>query len=233
MAAQARFAPAPHRRALIGKIKVAVKELGYDDDTYRGALQLVTGQISAADCSEAELTAMVEHLRAHGFRPRPRAMTGKGPGARPAADHAAARKARALWISLYHLGVVENPKEKALEAFACRQLKVEAFQWADQSRCYKLIEALKAMAERAGWLQTGLAGIPASSRVRALKLRLCDAILDKLKSSGAAGAEWTLPHAAFALCGMDMREGGVHAATVEDLDICARALGNKLRGARP
>ena len=58
-----------------------------------------------------------------------------------------------MWISLYNLGAVRNPSEEALEAFATRQLRVERLQWANQSHCYKLIEALKAMAERAGWHQ--------------------------------------------------------------------------------
>lgn len=227
MAANAKFAADPRRRALIGKIKVAVKELGYDDDTYRGALHLVTGHMSAANCSDGELTRMVEHLRTKGFRPKP-----KKAGVRPAADHAPARKARALWISLYHLGAIDNPKEQALEAFACRQLKVEAFQWADQGRCYKLIEALKAMAERHGWVQGDmLPTLAAPGRLRLLKRRLCDAILVKLKENGAAGADWNVERAAFSLCGIDH---GLHVIewSVEQLDECARSLGQKLRGAK-
>ena len=34
-----------------------------------------------------------------------------------------ARKARALWISLYHLGAVHNPSEEALEAMARNEVQ--------------------------------------------------------------------------------------------------------------
>ncbi|MFX8708345.1 regulatory protein GemA, partial [Acinetobacter baumannii] len=71
--------------------------------------------------------------------------------------HPMARKARALWISLHKLGVVHNPSEQALEAFAKRQLGCEKLVWARQSDAYRLIEALKSMAERAGWRQHNIA----------------------------------------------------------------------------
>ena len=81
-------------------------------------------------------------MKAIGFRP-PLPRAGK-----KAATHPMARKARALWISLHHLGVVQNPAEEALEAFARRQLKCERLSWANQRDAHKLIEALKAMAQR-------------------------------------------------------------------------------------
>ena len=55
MTAQARFAPDPRRRAMIGKVKIAQKELGLDEDTYRALLSRVVGRSSAADCTEAQL----------------------------------------------------------------------------------------------------------------------------------------------------------------------------------
>lgn len=148
-AAAARFAPDPHRRMLIAKVHVARKELGLDEDTYRGALVLVTGdksKDSAKKCTEHELVAVLDHFKLRGFTAKPR------PGV---ANHKVAAKARALWISLAQLGAVKNRSDQALEAFAARQLGCERFQWARQSDGYRLIEALKAMAERAGWPQRG------------------------------------------------------------------------------
>jgi hypothetical protein len=87
------------------------------------------------------------------------------------ADHQAAKKARALWLSLWNLGEIRDPSETALEAFARRQLKVERLQWADQGQTYKLIEALKAMAERAGWPQQ-LDVTHAGQEIEVLKRRL-------------------------------------------------------------
>lgn len=136
-----------HRRSLIAKVHVARKELGLDEETYRGVLAEVTGKTSAGDCDDHQLVAVLNHFKLRGFQVRTRA-----------ADHPSARKARALWISLHQLGVVHNPSEKALEAFAARQLGCERMQWARQSDCFRLIEALKAMAERAGWPQRGANG---------------------------------------------------------------------------
>jgi phage gp16-like protein len=133
------------RRAAIAKVKIAQKELGLDDDTYRDVLEAVTGKRSAADCTDAQLARVLEHFASKGFKAK---SSTKG-----AADHPAAKKARALWISLHQLGAVRDPSERALEAFARRQLGCARLQWADQGLTYKLIEALKAMAERSGWSQ--------------------------------------------------------------------------------
>jgi hypothetical protein len=81
---------------------------------------------------------MIEQMKRQGFTPKKAASS--------AADHPFAAKARALWISLYHLGAIDNPSEQGLEAFARRQLQCMKMQWANQAQAYKLIEALKAIA---------------------------------------------------------------------------------------
>ena len=58
------------RRALIAKIKIAQKELGLDDGTYRAVLERVTGKRSCTECSIPELERVVEDLRQHGFTPK-------------------------------------------------------------------------------------------------------------------------------------------------------------------
>lgn len=227
LAKKAQFAPNPHRRAMVAKVHIAAKDLSLDEDTYQSVLYQVTGHMSAADCSEAELAAVIEHFRARGWQPKAKP---KKRGRRAAADHLPARKARALWISLYNLGAIDNSSEQALEAFARRQLKVAALQWADQAICYKLIEALKAMAERHGWAQGGFApGSDASRKLRVLKIRLCDAILAKLKDEALAIPEWRLEDAAWRLCGIEQGEAGVAGWDIQKLDAVAWALGRKLR----
>lgn len=238
MSAAAKFDGATaHRRSLIGKVHVAKSQLGLDDDTYRQILFDVSGRTSAADCSESHLVAVLKHFEARGFKPKIAASTGgrrAGKTASRAADHPSARKTRALWISLHHLCAIDNPSEKALEAFARRQLKVEQLQWADQALCYKLVEALKAIAERHGWSQ-GFSGVQAkwdsAAKVRALKIRLCEAILAKLNAQGLAAADWSLTTAAFRLCGIEAGAHDIFSMSVEDLDLCARSLGAKLRAA--
>ncbi|PZR32272.1 regulatory protein GemA, partial [Caulobacter segnis] len=137
-----------------------------------------------------ELENLVAHFRAQGFVPkaiaggRQQSAVQRGPRR---ADHPVAKKARAMWISLHQLGVVENASEKALETFAKRQLGVERMQWMDQGLGFKLVEALKAMAEREGWSQD-LAGIEKKQHVRILKVRLAWAQAKRLGERFSAAA---------------------------------------------
>lgn len=185
---------AQHRRSMIAKINVGRQQLGMVEDDYRQLLFDATGRTSLKDCSEAQLARMVEALTGKGFKPIPKS------GGKPAAQHPMARKARALWISLYHLGVVHNPAEPALEAFATRQLKCERLVWARQSDAGKLIEALKDMAVRHGWAQADHKGRPLEPR--GLQESLCNAILARLKTAEAIPADWSLDVAAWKLCGI-------------------------------
>lgn len=159
MTAARQFKSENSRRAMLAKIHLAKKDLRLDDDTYRDILERITGRRSSAECTAGELDDLVRHFKLQGFKPKVVA-GGKAeavaPRARPRqADHPSAKKARALWLSLAELGVVRERSEAALEAMARRQLGVEKLQWADQGQVFKLIEALKKMAERAGWSQAG------------------------------------------------------------------------------
>jgi phage gp16-like protein len=161
-------------RPAIAKIKIAVKDLGIADDDYRLMLERLTGETSSTRCSDAQLGLVLDELKRKGWRPRPAAVARRGSKPR-AADHPLARKARALWISLHQLGEVRDPSEAALEAFARRQLGVTRLQWAVPAESAALIEALKAMADRAGWSQD-LTGVPPAEHVQELRRRLADAL---------------------------------------------------------
>lgn len=152
------------RRAMIGKVKIAQKELQLDDGAYRAMLHRITGETSAADCTVQQLGLVLDEMKAKGWTPKfvsrddkqaPRAKAGMAPTSRRPAQSPMAKKARAMWISLHQLGVVRDPSEAALESFGRRQLGVDRLQWADEGQAFRLIEALKAMAERAGWSQQG------------------------------------------------------------------------------
>lgn len=229
LAAPARFdASAAPRRAMIAKLHVARRDLGLTEDDYRAVLFRVTDRTSAKDCSDDELRDALEEFKRLGFRPLPARLT--APKAPRPADHPAARKARALWISLAQLGAIENPSEAALEAFARRQLGVDRMQWANQALMYKLVEGLKAIAERHGWSQD-LAGIPRERAVKTLKLRLCEALLARLVEKGLADAGWDVGRAAFMLNGF---EGNPSTFwwTIGDLDEVSQGFAAKLRAAR-
>jgi phage gp16-like protein len=168
---------AADRRGMLAKIHLGAKELGLGDDARRDVLERLTGHRSSADCTDAQLHQVLEHFRSLGWKPKlasstPR--TGTAPiSARKSApaDSAVAKKARAMWLSLFNLGVVRSSSEASLEAFGKRQLRVDRLQWADQSQGYRLIEALKAMAERAGWTQD-LTMVKPERHLWALKARL-------------------------------------------------------------
>lgn len=216
----ARFDPSTqHRRAMMAKIAIARKQLDMDEDDYRQGLLDLTGKLSAKDCSDAQLDKVVSWLKAKGFKPLPK----KG-----SAAHPMALKARAMWISLYHLGVVHNPSEPALEAFAKRQLGCDRLAWARQSEAFRLIEALKNMAQRGGWVQHDIATQKPLGPI-ALQAQLCQAILAKLKACGTVPAEWALHDALWRLCGIENVRAG--AWTPEDYGRAAAALGAKLREA--
>lgn len=212
-----------YRRSMIAKINVARHQLNLVEDDYRQMLFDATGEISLRQCSETQLAAMIDLLKSKGFVSVPK-------GGKAGAQHPMARKARAMWISLHQLGVVHNPSEQALEAFAKRQLRCERMQWAKQSEAYRLIEALKAMGEKKGWRQdnrkTGKRYGP-----EALKGSLCHAILKRLKDHGIARMDWGLHDAAWKLCGI--QNGKDHAWTASDYEMLAAAMGRKLREALP
>ena len=212
-----------HRRSMLAKANIAKAQLGMDEDDYRQIIFAESGQFSLKACTDAELSGIIDRFKAKGFIPLP-----KG-GRNKSAQHPMARKARALWISLHQLGVVRNPSENALEAFAKRQLGCDRLVWARQGDAHKLIEALKTMGEHAGWMNRS----PATGKVLSppeLQQHLCEVILAKLKRADAAPVEWSIDDAAWKLCGIDTRatETGY---TAEHYARLAKALGAKLRKA--
>jgi phage gp16-like protein len=207
----------PRRRAMLAKVHVAKKELGLDETLYGDVLFRETGQSSAGNCSDTELVKLLDAFKRMGWQAKP-----KQPRAR-IADHKTARKARALWISLGHLGAIESVSEQALEAFAKRQLGCDKMQWADQSLMFKLIEALKAMALREGWDSTG-------SDLGVVKSRLLIAILAKLKAKGYAADDWDVSEAARRIARFVSSEGhNPRFWNLGDLDNVAAAFGRLLR----
>lgn len=215
------------RNLLLAKVHVAKKQLGLDDDAYEGVLMRVAAVTSAKDCTVPQLRLVVADFERRGFT-----STAKKPGQPRRADHALARKARVMWISLAHLCAVrEEPDaairaDKGLEAFAKRQLKCTRFQWADQNQGEKLVEGLKKWAERHGWDQTQ-GKLTKANYVHALKVRLCFAILAKLRRAGIAAESWTLGEAAFRLCGIGAPDKAIWET--QELEHMAAALGRKLR----
>lgn len=169
--------PSEQRRALLKQVHVARKILALEEDDYRAILERVTRHRSAKSCNDRQLRDVVAEFQRLGFRPTNGARRAIG------TNHTV-RKARALWISLYQLGAIEDASDAALERFGQRQLKVERLQWANEREGFRLIEALKAIAMRHGWDQRVSSRTPARDRVRLLKDRLVGAQLSRLAGAG-------------------------------------------------
>ena len=184
------------RRALLAKVHLGAKDMALKEDARRDLLERITGHRSSADCTDAQLVKVLDEYRRLGWAPSnaPRtAPAAPSKAARKPATSPMAKKARAMWISLHQLGAVRDPSENALEAFGKRQLGVDRLQWADEGQAFRLIEALKAIAERHGWSQD-LGGIKEARQLWTLKARLVNAqlrVLQKpfLRSGGMGEAE--------------------------------------------
>lgn len=155
MPAPARKQKAPtslRRRALLGKVHMAKTQIGLSDDEYRDVLAArYNGTRTASKLSDKRLVDLIEYFKTQGFIPKPKKKSKKGParaGSRPLADGAVPTKIRALWLALYHLGIVRDPAEAALAAFVKRMTGVSALQWLDIEGGQDVIEALKDWATR-------------------------------------------------------------------------------------
>ncbi|MDP3329401.1 regulatory protein GemA [Parvibaculum sp.] len=133
------------RKKLYAKLHIAKKQLGLDDDAWRDLLERVTGDRSLKVLDDTQLKGLVEECRRLGFKPAKQS--------KPLAGGREIRKARALWLSLWHLGVIPDPSEEALAGFARRvtggkELGLAALQWVRGDDAFALIEALKERAAR-------------------------------------------------------------------------------------
>ena len=100
------------RRALLARVHIGKKEMGLDQGAYSALVSRVTGKQSAGDCSVAELRAVLEDMRAHGWKPR----TGQR-----ASQHPHVRKVWAIWASMEPL--LDAPDRAALRGFVQRQTR--------------------------------------------------------------------------------------------------------------
>jgi hypothetical protein len=127
------------RRKLIGAVHAAAKKQGIDEDTRRDIQLAATGKDSLTKMTLPEIGKVLDRLNA----------TNKGAGlsanARPHVG-----KIRALWWTLYWLGETSSPNDSALDAFVCRQTGISSLRFLDPRRAPSVVEALKAMVERAG-----------------------------------------------------------------------------------
>lgn len=145
-AAARKAAPKSQRAGLVQKVHVAKGQLALTEESYRDLLQRVTGHNSSTKCTVDQLEALLKEFGRLGWNPKRKRQPARA-GKRPVADGEVQSKIHALWLALYHLGVVRNPEEAAIDAFVKRQAGVASLRFLPAERATKVIEALKSMAE--------------------------------------------------------------------------------------
>ncbi|OYU38629.1 MAG: GemA protein [Pseudorhodobacter sp. PARRP1] len=135
-------------------IHVACRDLGMDNDTRRDLQLLVTGKASLSAMTSAEQLAVLEALKAKGFKPS----VGKASRSyRRPATRKDIKFCHVLWGKLVKAGAVELPGAAGLNAFirarfekAWGAVPFDIDGLRDWKQIATVIEALKAMCLRAG-----------------------------------------------------------------------------------
>jgi phage gp16-like protein len=144
------------RQQHLAMVHVAKKQLALSDDAYRDMLERMFQVRSAGDLKLDQLGQLLDHLKTLGFRYRPKQMRVSREKQPELGSSPIVAKLRALWLSLFHLGLVHDRKDSALLVFIKRQTKsvspdgkgTQALAWLKPDDAYRVIEALKNWALR-------------------------------------------------------------------------------------
>lgn len=128
----------PDRRARLAKVHIAKKQLALEDDSYRALLHRVTGQESSANCTDAQLDALLGEFKRLGF-------AGEKPKT-PRSDKAYVRMIFGIWKDLKPF--VNDHSVRALQSFVKRQTNVDAPEFLSPEEANDVIEGLKAWLAR-------------------------------------------------------------------------------------
>lgn len=133
-------AVAAQRKRDLALIHMGKAALGWSDEDYRYHLMQRTGKTSAADLGESERRAVLAHMQACGFNPRP-----------PFKRFGQTDKIEWLWRKLGATGALHNTNRQALLAFVQRVTgrQVHALRFLSTAEASTVIEALKAWLDRA------------------------------------------------------------------------------------
>lgn len=127
------------RQRELAQIHIAAKAMALDETTYRALLRRVSGKESAGELDASERSRVIAEFQRLGWRPPRRSkLTG------------AARKIRALWLVLHKGGAVQDPSERAMNAWVKRQTGRADVRWLDVVLTQRCIEQLKRWCDRLG-----------------------------------------------------------------------------------
>ncbi|MGG9999728.1 regulatory protein GemA [Pseudovibrio ascidiaceicola] len=124
----------PHKRLYAAK-----NAANLDDETLRDCLQASIGRRSAKGLTMIECNKVLAHMEAKGHGVKAQGAT--------QISGAFGKKAVALWLSAWNLGIVQDKTDKALLSWVKRQTKIDHINWVDGEDGSKVIDALK------GWIK--------------------------------------------------------------------------------
>jgi len=134
---------------LLAKIHIAKKELTLDEETYRTALENLTGKRSAADLTNEQILKCLRHFMDLGWRPKinPKKYDDQK-GDIYSATPAQKRMVEAMWHDIYR----GNSETKHLRQFLWNHFNVSDINFLERRAAHDVIEALKQMqARRSGY----------------------------------------------------------------------------------
>lgn len=205
------------RNRLIIAIRAACKRQGIDDDTRKDIQQTLIGKASMSDMSVGELGQLLDHFN-KGW---------KG----PMGHRAHIGKIKALWWSLYWLGAIDDPGDRAISAFVERQTGVSSIKFLDHRKAASVIEALKSWLARLGveWPSSEAVAMTAQnapdySDFHADRHAILLAIGDELRKGGVLRGHYVY----YMERAMGLKPNH-HFWTTAELDTGIRMLGRKLR----
>jgi len=108
------------RNRLIQLVHVAKRELNLDEDIYRSVLKDITEKSSCAKMSIKELESVIDHFKTVGFKVKTRKRYSPKTTSNTLGE---VGKIRALWITMYKAGFIQDGSEQALDKFISRSLK--------------------------------------------------------------------------------------------------------------
>lgn len=196
------------RNRLLGAVHRAAKLAGLDENTYRDMLERLTGKRSAKNCSDAELSLVLNNF--HVKHPR--------------AEHSHHTKIKALFIAAYNLGLFESGTDAALDAFVSRQTGKLRLSFVTPTEAAAAVEALKAMLARKGFI------VPSTNdRGMTARRELLKAQWAELYRIGATATDYpsALWHYAGRVLGINC--SGLEQLDARQLDTVARRLGGWIK----
>ncbi len=129
----AKATQSPSRQAMLAKVHIAKKDLGFDDDMYRDFLAKHTRKRSASQLNFYELQTVLNAMQKSGFKP-----TSKIKGRRPSV----AEQRKALLSKLEAILTDMNLSWNYATSMCRKMFDVMYIDWLDNDKLYKLVQAM-------------------------------------------------------------------------------------------